>query len=113
MGSLQSKCDIRIRIRSQFSFTERQNHTDGVRHSQLSNTNALKNVSKLTTIFKTKTDDNNSLPKTTTPPKKRPKTMFCQGFLIKKTQTCLHVYAKYKNSDHMSDSTQILCNNGK
>ena len=27
-------CDVRIRVRSQFSFTEWQMHTDGVKHKQ-------------------------------------------------------------------------------
>ena len=37
-------CDVRIRVRSQFSMSEWQIHTDGIKHTQLSNANALKNV---------------------------------------------------------------------
>ena len=73
-------CDVRIRVRSQFSSSEWQIHTDGVKHSQLCNTNALKNVPKLITFFKTKQNDNNLSPKPSTPPKKRPKTISCPGF---------------------------------
>ena len=45
-------CNVIIKVRSQFSFTEWNMHTDGVQHNQLANSKALKNIPKLTTFFK-------------------------------------------------------------
>ena len=47
-------CDVCIRVRSQFSMSEWQIHTDGIKHAQLSNANTLKNVPKITNFFQTK-----------------------------------------------------------
>ena len=44
-------CNVRIRVRSQFSFTECQLHTNGVKHNELTNSTALKDVPKLTKFF--------------------------------------------------------------
>ena len=69
-------CDIKIKVRCQFSFTEWQMHTDGVRHNKLVDYNSteLKNVPKLTTFFTKRTRENtDSLTKSTALPKKRPK----------------------------------------
>ena len=73
-------CVVRIRVRSQFSASEWQIHTGGVKHTQLSNNNALKNVPKITNFFKTKQNDNNLSPKPGTPPRKCLKTNSCPGF---------------------------------
>ena len=81
-------CDVRIRVRSQFSMSEWQIHTDGIKHTQLSNANALKNVPKITNFFQTKQNDNNSSQKTTTPPRKRQKKILVQVFFMGKILTC-------------------------
>ena len=47
-------CNVRIRVRSQFSITEWQMHTDGVKHNELTNSIALNDVPKLTKFFKKK-----------------------------------------------------------
>ena len=63
-------CDVRIKVRSQFSITECQIHTDGLKHKELVNYNAVKNTQKLTTFFKRKSDSMNVASKSVSPPKK-------------------------------------------
>ena len=65
-------CNVTIKIRSQFSFTEWNMHTDGVKHNELANSKALKNTPKLTKFFKKRKDNTNTLSKKIAPPKKRP-----------------------------------------
>ena len=106
-------CDLRIRVRSQFSSTEWQLHTEGVKHSRLSTTKALKNVPKLTTFFQTQKKHNISSPNPSTQPKKRSKTNSCPGFFYGQNTDLLPIYAKYKKDDHMSEITKILSIDGK
>ena len=48
-------CDVKIRVRSQFCFTERDIHCSGVKHSKIANSKALKDVPKIDTFFKKRT----------------------------------------------------------
>ena len=59
-------CNVIIKVHSQFSFTEWNMHTDGVKHNELANSKALKNIHKLTIFFKKRKDNTISFP-----PKKR------------------------------------------
>ena len=45
-------CDVKIRIRSQFCFTEWDMHCSGVKHSKIANSKALKDVPNIETFFK-------------------------------------------------------------
>ena len=45
-------CNIKIRIRSQFCFTEWDTHCSGVNHFQIVNSKALKNVPGIDTFKK-------------------------------------------------------------
>ena len=63
-------CDIRFRVRSQFSFTEWQIHTSGVKHLELTNSEILKNVPQITNFFKRAIEENCSPIKTVSPLKK-------------------------------------------
>ena len=63
-------CDVRIKVHSQFSITEWQMHTDGLKHKELAYSNAVKNTQKLTTFFKRKSDSMNVASKSVSPPKK-------------------------------------------
>ena len=72
-------CEVRIKVRSQFSFTEWQMHTDGVKHTELANSKALKNVPELTKFFKKRKDITNTSSKSVASPKKRPKMITCPG----------------------------------
>ena len=45
-------CDVKIRIRSQFCFTEWETHCSGVKHCRKTNCNSLKNVPTLDKYFK-------------------------------------------------------------
>ena len=48
-------CDVKIRIRSQFCFTEWEMHCSGVKHCKLANSKALKDLPKIETFFKKRT----------------------------------------------------------
>ena len=106
-------CDVRIKVRSQFSITEWQMHTDGLKHKELANSKAVKNTPKLTTFFKRKTDSKNAASKSVSPPPKKCKTVSCPGFYYGNNSDLVPLYAKYKKKDEMSDSIKISCNNGK
>ena len=106
-------CDIRIKVCSQFSVTKWQMHTDGVKHKELANSDAVKNIQKLTTFFKRKSDSTNEASKSVSPAKKQHKTVSCPGFYYGNNSDLVPLYAKYKKKDEMSDSIKISCNNGK
>ena len=89
-------CDVRIKIRSQFSFIEWNMHTDGVNHNELANSKALKNIPKLTKFFKKRKDITNSFPQKIASPKKRPKIITYPGFHYDNNSDLVHLYAKYK-----------------
>ena len=44
-------CDVKIRVRSQFCFTEWNTHYSGVKHSKIANSKALKDVPKIDAFF--------------------------------------------------------------
>ena len=107
-------CDIQIRVRSQFSLTEWQLHTDGVRHKQIANSNVLENVPKLTSFFAKKRNNDNPPHETTTKKHKKMKIMImsCPGFFYGKNSDLLPIYQKYKKNDQINGSIKILCNDG-
>ena len=45
-------CDVKIRVRSQFCFTEWNTHCSGVKHSKVANSKAFQDVPKIDTFFK-------------------------------------------------------------
>ena len=47
-------CDVRIKVCSQFSITEWQMHTDGLKHKELANSNAVTTHTKTNYIFQKK-----------------------------------------------------------
>ena len=107
-------CDIRIKVCSQFSITEWQMHSDGLKHKELANSNAVKNTSKLTTFFKRKSDSMNAASKSVSPPQKKCKTVSCPGFYYGNNSDLVPLYAKYKKKDEMSDSikSHVIMANG-
>ena len=78
-------CDVRIKVQCQFSFTEWQMHTDGVKHIELSNSTALKDVPKLTKFFSKKRVNKVSLPKRASPPKNVRKLLLILDFIMEIT----------------------------
>ena len=83
-------CNFIIKVRSQFSFTEWNMHTGGVKHNELANSKALKNIPKLTTFFKKRKEKTNSFPPKNDSSKKRPKLSLVQDFIMVITLTfCL------------------------
>ena len=44
-------CNVRIRIRAQYSLTEWKTHLDSVRHNELSNSKVLRSCQRLTDFF--------------------------------------------------------------
>ena len=57
-------------------------HTDGVKHNELTNSTALKDVPKLTKFFPRKRVTKDSLPKSAGLPKKRRKIISCPVFFF-------------------------------
>ena len=80
-------CDVKIRVRSQFSLTEWKTHIDGVKHNELTNSKVLKNCQKLTKFFPKKRMMGQTPQQTTTPPKKVLKLFLAQDFTMVITQT--------------------------
>ena len=50
-------CHVKIRIRSQYCYTEWITHCEGVKHCKIANSDTLKNVQKIETFFKKRTYD--------------------------------------------------------
>ena len=90
-------CNVKIRIRSQFSLTEWKMYTGGVKHNELPNSKALKNCQKPTKFFfKKKRLIEKTSPQSTIPPKKCNKIISCPGFYYGNNSDLLPLYAKYK-----------------
>ena len=105
-------CDVKIKVRCQFSLTEWRFHIDSIKHTELANSTALKDVPKITNFFTKKQVNKISLPQRACPPKKRKKIITCPGFYYGNNSELLSLYAKYKMEDQITPAIQIRCNNG-
>ena len=114
-------CHVKIRIRSQYCYTEWITHCEGVKHCKIANSDTLKKVQKIETFFLKKkkkrplSEENSSSKPVTesqTPDGKRKKTSTCPGFYYGKNTDLLPLYEKYKREDVVNNSINIQCSNG-
>ena len=110
-------CHIKIRIRSQFCFTEWVTHCAGVKHCKIANSDTLKNAQRIETFFKKrilfeKSSTSNPVTETKVSEAKRQKTSSCPGFYYGKNTDLLPLYEKYKREDDVNASLNIQCSNG-
>ena len=92
-------CNIKIRIRAQYSLTEWKTHLDSVRHNELSKSKVLRSCQKLTDFFPKKRLMEKTEIQSPAPPKKRNKIISCPGFHYSNNSDYLSLYAKYQKED--------------
>ena len=105
-------CNITIRIRAQYGFTEWKTHCEGVKHCKLINGNDPNNASKITSHFKNSPKAPCSILQDVLAPKGKV-AQTCPGFSYGKNSEFVALYSKYKRKDALNDSISIRYEDGK
>ena len=109
-----SLCDVVIKVRAAYGFTEWVNHCSSTKHSQLvTNEHDPVGMHQLTTYFDINNDESNSTLSLKACPFKKIKLINpCPGFNYGKNPELLQLYNKYKRQDALNDSIFINCRKG-
>ena len=114
-------CDVKIKVRATFGFTEWEHHCASNKHChKVKDHLGTEGMTKLTKYFdtsKVKNNNNTSLPNKSTSIKsplseKSKMSNPCPGFYYVKNPEFLHLYSKYKKKDTLNESILIQYRNG-
>ena len=112
-------CNIKIKIRSQFSTTEWKHHCESSNHCCAVRNLENNNNSKMTSFYQPVPQNLNNTfadnwtdgnPRIT---KRQKITESCPGFAYRKNADLLPLYEKYKKQDDINKSISIVCRDGK